>query len=63
MTNEKTREEAIKALAVELKDYAEDYLERSWNNAPNRKHHYPIVLKVLLKDTINDILQIMEEVQ
>lgn len=48
-TNGKTEALAKKALASEIKEYAEDFYNEFalWSSAPNRKPHIPYVLKAL----------------
>lgn len=43
-------EEAVSALVADLRQYAEDYLERTslFLRAPNRRSHFPYVLKIVL---------------
>ncbi len=45
-------ETAKRAMAADIKEYAEDYYEHfaTWSNAPNRKAHIPYVLKALSLD-------------
>ena len=49
VVNAKDEEQAKKALASDIKEYAEDYYENYavWSVAPNRKSHIPYVLKAL----------------
>lgn len=60
--NGRTVEEAAQELARELKLYARDYFERShlFINAPNRRSHFPYILRVLLCDTDEEILKLLE---
>ncbi len=53
---------AVCELIKDLKEYAIDYLRRSqlFFNAPNRKSHFPYVLKVLLCDTDEEIRSLLE---
>lgn len=52
-----TPEEVIHNLAADLLDYAYDYFNSfdMYFNSPNRKNHFPYVLRVLLADSIKDI--------
>ncbi len=45
-------ETAKRAMAADIKEYAEDYYEHfaTWSIAPNRKAHIPYVLKALSLD-------------
>lgn len=63
--NAETLEKAIKEIAKQLLEYSEEYYNDfdTWHNAKNRKHHYPYVVKVLLKDNLDDIINLLEEVQ
>jgi hypothetical protein len=49
-SNNTTLDLAIKDLIEDLKIYAQDYLDRSqlFIHAPNRKHHFPYVLRISL---------------
>ncbi len=55
-------EDAINELVEDLKIYASDYLQRSqlFLNAPNRKSHFPYILRVLLCDSDKDIRDLLE---
>ena len=50
--NAGNEELARKALAADIKEYAEDYYENysAWSNASNRRSHIPYVLKALSLD-------------
>ena len=52
VVNETDKKAAKKALAREIREYAEDYYERFqlWSASPNRKGHIPYVLKALSLD-------------
>lgn len=54
----KTEQEVIRNLAEDLLEYAQDYMNdfKLFYNAPNRKDHYPYVLKILLTSTIDEII-------
>lgn len=56
-SNNSTLDLAVQDLIEDLKIYAQDYLERSqlFFQAPNRKPHFPYVLRVLLCDNDKDI--------
>lgn len=53
----KSEQEVMQKLAESLLEYAQDYLNdfKLFYNAPNRKGHYPYVLKTLLASTIDEI--------
>ena len=55
-------EDAINDLVEDLKIYAADYLQRSqlFLNAPNRKSHFPYILRVLLCDSDKEIRDLLE---
>ena len=52
VVNAKDECSAELALAVDIKEYAEDFYDHyaTWSIAPNRKAHIPYVLKALLLD-------------
>lgn len=56
-TNNSTLELATKDLVEDLKIYSQDYMDRSqlFFHAPNRKPHFPYVLKTLLCDNDQEI--------
>ena len=56
-SNNSTLDLAVQDLIEDLKIYAQDYLERSqlFFQAPNRKPHFPYVLRILLCDNDKDI--------
>lgn len=55
--NDTTLDLAITDLVEDLKIYAQDYLDRSqlFLHAPNRKSHFPYVLRILLCDNDTQI--------
>jgi len=55
--NNSTLDLAAKDLIEDLKIYAQDYLDRSqlFFHAPNRKPHFPFVLRILLCDNDEEI--------
>jgi PHD/YefM family antitoxin component YafN of YafNO toxin-antitoxin module len=55
--NNSTLDSAVKDLIEDLKIYAQDYLDRSqlFFQAPNRKPHFPYVLRILLCDNDEEI--------
>ncbi len=61
-SNGSNLDEAVQGLIEDLKTYAEDYMQRSqlFLNAPNRKSHFPFILRVLLCETDNEIRQLLE---
>lgn len=56
--------EAIKDLASDLRQYAEDYYQRAqlFLNSPNRRPHFPWVLRVLLCNRPEDVVNLLEVV-
>lgn len=59
--NNLTLDLAASDLVEDLKLYAQDYMDRSqlFLQAPNRKSHFPYVLKVLLCDNDEEILALL----
>ena len=60
--NGNTLEEAIKILIDDLKFYAQDYIQRSqlFLHAPNRRSHFPYVLRILLCNNDEEIRSLLE---
>ena len=60
--NNDTLELAMKDLIEDLKLYAQDFLTRSqlFLHAPNRAHHFPYVLKIMLCDNDEEIQAMLE---
>lgn len=60
--NGRTVEEAAQELVQELKFYAQDYIERSqlFINSPNRRAHFPYILRVLLCNSDEEIRKLLE---
>ena len=61
-SNSLSLEDAINELIEDLKVYASDYLQRSqlFLNAPNRKSHFPYILRVLLCNSDKEIRDLLE---
>lgn len=61
-SNGSNLDEAVNDLIEDLKIYASDYLQRSqlFLNAPNRKSHFPFILRVLLCESDEEIRQLLE---
>lgn len=57
-----TLEEAVQELISDLKYYSQDYIQRSqlFLHAPNRRAHFPYVLRILLCDTDEEIRDLLE---
>lgn len=55
-------EEAVDILIADLKFYAQDYIQRSqlFLHAPNRRSHFPYVLRVLLCENDEEIRNLLE---
>ncbi len=60
--NDETLEKAANELIDEIKEYAKEYIERSqlFLNAPNRQHHFPYILRILLCDNDEEIREYLE---
>lgn len=60
--NADTLENAIAELVQDIKYYAQDYLKRShlFLNAPNRRSHFPYILRVLLCNNDDEIRTLLE---
>jgi hypothetical protein len=59
--NAPTREEAARELVADLRRYATDYLSRApiFLRAPNRRAHFPYVLRILLAATDDQVRQML----
>lgn len=55
-------EDAISELIDDLKHYAQDFMKRSqlFLNAPNRKSHFPYILRILLCDSDEELRDLLE---
>ena len=55
--NADTTEKAVEELIQDIKNYAQDYIQRPqlFLNAPNRRSHFPYILRVLLCDNDDEI--------
>ncbi len=60
--NADSAEKALQELMGDLKFYADDYLERAqlFMHAPNRRNHFPYILRVLLCDSDKEIRELLE---
>ena len=60
--NGETLEKAFLELVQDLKYYAQDYVDRShlFLNAPNRRPHFPYVLRILLCKNDEEIRSLLE---
>ncbi len=60
--NSDSFEKAIKELIDDLKFYSQDYINRSqlFLNSPNRRSHFPYVLRVLLCDNDEEVRGLLE---
>lgn len=60
--NADTTEKAIEELIQDIKNYAQDYIQRPqlFLNAPNRRSHFPYILRVLLCDNDDEIKSLLE---
>ncbi|MCG9968980.1 exoribonuclease R [Pelotomaculum terephthalicicum JT] len=54
--------EAVDELVKEMMIYAQDYLDRLqlFLNAPNRKTHFPYIMRILLCDSEREIKSLLE---
>ncbi len=60
--NNQTLDLAVNELVNDLKLYAEDYFNRSqlFLNSPNRKSHFPYLLRIMLCESDSEIKSILE---
>jgi len=60
--NGENLDEAVKELVDDLKNYAQDFIARSqlFLNAPNRRSHFPYVLRILLCENDEEIRGLLE---
>lgn len=60
--NADTIEDAVRELIQDLKIYAQDYIQRPqlFLNAPNRRSHFPYILRVLLCDNDDEVKALLE---
>ena len=60
--NADTIEDAVRELIQDLKIYAQDYIRRPqlFLNAPNRRSHFPYILRVLLCDNDDEVKALLE---
>lgn len=59
--NAPTREEAVRDLVKDLREYAGEYLARApvFLRAPNRRVHFPYVLRILLAPTDDEVRRML----
>ncbi len=60
--NNTTLDKAINELIQDLKLYSQDYIERSqlFLHAPNRRSHFPYVLRIMLCENDEEIRSLLE---
>jgi hypothetical protein len=60
--NGETLEQAMDMLVQDMKFYALDYMQRSqlFLNAPNRRSHFPYLLRILLCDNDEEVRKLLE---
>ena len=60
--NAEDKQKAEEELIKELKIYAQDYIQRSqlFLNAPNRRAHFPYVMRILLCEDDKELHQMLE---
>ncbi len=58
--NAPSKDECLSKIVLGMKDYASDFYSdfNYWSKAPNREHHVPYILKLLISDTE----EIMEDI-
>ncbi|MFA7077866.1 MAG: hypothetical protein WC147_05545 [Syntrophomonas sp.] len=61
VVNGLNQEQTFEKMAEELVDYAQDYFEQFvlYSKSPNRKKHFPYVLKVALSEDIPAIVRLI----
>ena len=61
--NATNAEQAITELITDMKAYAQDYFDRSqlFLHAPNRRGHFPYVLRIMLCENDQDIRLLLEQ--
>ncbi|HHK5541911.1 TPA: hypothetical protein ACQUHO_004448 [Bacillus cereus] len=59
--NSESKEAAIRDLAIELIEYAQDYSDniQLYYNAPNRREHFPFIMNVLLQDDLDGVISLI----
>jgi predicted RNase H-like HicB family nuclease len=56
-----TTDAALHSIANALIEYATDYMQINFTlyfNAPNRKKHFPYVFKVMMQNTVDDVIKL-----
>jgi len=63
--NGDTEDRALEELAEDVMAYAEDYMEEPdrYFNAPNRRHHFPYLFKVLLCNNKEEVKQLLRNAE
>lgn len=61
VVNADTAQEAIKSLAEDLLEYSLEYYDNFslYFNAPNRQHHFPYIMQVLIQDDIQGVMNLI----
>lgn len=57
-----TPDEVLSAIAENLMEYAKEHLTDSFRlyfNAPNRRQHFPFVLKVAMQNSLDDVKRLI----
>lgn len=59
--NAPNREAARRALAQELADYAQEYLDefQLYYHSPNRQPHFPYIMAVLLEEDLEGVIRLI----
>lgn len=58
----KTLEDLKDSLANQLLDYADEYMQNFnlYFHSPNRRDHFPYVMHVLIKESVLDVVQLID---
>lgn len=62
IVNGTNEEEALRLLATDMSEYAEDFYNEFeyWFSAPNRRGHLPYVLNILIQDNLEGVKEIIK---
>ncbi|SFI84685.1 hypothetical protein [Thermoflavimicrobium dichotomicum] len=60
--SEPSLEELKQTIAKDLVEYAKTYMDNFalYHNAPNRRDHFPYVMHVLMKDNIQEVVELID---
>lgn len=61
VVNSNDETSARRALAEELVEYAQEYFNeyQFYYNSPNRQHHFPYIMAVLLQDDLDGVINLI----